>query len=360
MTGTDYYNAYIANSKQYQEDIYSNFLMGTTNFGKLTVRAGVRDEETNTDALEFNALSSKEVAAAGYAVSAGRATTIPGVQYQFMSRPRVHREGKYGNLFPSASVKYKLLSNLDLQVGYSKTIKRPQFGDVAGVWVINDDALTITAPNVNLKPEMSNNYSVRVARYFEPVGTAAINFFQNNVTGLHLANTRISGADFNPADPTYDSYTFITTAQSANEVRIRGMELEYSQSLSFLPQPFKGFGVRANYTRNYAQVIIANMAPHLISAGLTYSNNPVNLYANMNWASSTSTNTTGTQYLRHRINIDIGGSYRFNSKISGFFSVRNILNEPYIQMEQVGNVPAMVRFYQKFGVTPTVGVKSEF
>ncbi|MSU48924.1 MAG: TonB-dependent receptor [Opitutus sp.] len=360
MTGTDFYNATVANAKQYQEDIRSIFLMGTTKVGNLNLRAGLRREETETDSLEFDARSSREVAAAGHAVAAGRATTIPGVQYQFLSRPRVHRLGNYDHLFPSASAKYNLTRSLDLQVGISKTVKRAQFGDVAGVWVINDDTLTVTAPNANLKPETSSNYSVRLARYFEPVGLVAINFFQNDIKGLHRANTRVSGTQFNPDDPTYDGYTFVTTTQSESKVRLRGMELEYSQSLSFLPRPFNGLGLRASYTRNYAQVIVANMTPHLVSAGLNYAPGRMNAYANMNWASSRPTVASGNQYQRHRLNLDVGGSYRLTSRLNGFFSVRNVLNQPFVVMERVGNNPAASQFFQKFGITPTVGVRTTF
>lgn len=360
MSGTDYYNAVIANAKHYEEDITSLFVMGTTTLGKLNLRAGVRQEETETDSLEYNALTSREVTSAGFPVTGGRATTIPGVQYQFLSRPRIHRLGNYDNVFPSAALKYSFTRSLDLQVGFSTTVKRPQFGDVAGVWVINDDALTVTAPNVNLKPETSTNYSVRLARYFEPVGLVAMNFFQNDINDLHLANTRISSEQFNPGDPTYDGYTFVTTAQSERNVRVRGMEFEYSQSLSFLPGVLSGLGFRASYTRNYAQVVVTNMSPHLASAGLSYARGRLNAYANMNWGGSRPTVANGTRFLRHRLNVDVGGSFRIAPRVSAFFSVRNVLNEPYIIMEKIGNNPAAAQFFQKFGVTPTVGVKTTF
>ena len=360
MTGTDYYNGYIANKKQFEEDISAFFLMGTTKLGRLGLRAGLRREETETDSREFDALSSRAVSAAGFAVSGGRATSIAGVQYQYQSRPPIHRTGQYDNLFPSASAKYSLGRNLDLQVGFSKTIKRPSVTNVAGVWLINDDTLFITAPNVNLKPELSTNYSVRLVRYFEPVGLVAVNVFQNDIKGLHLPNTRVSSAEFEAGDATYDGYTFVTTAQSNNNVRVRGMELEYSQSLSFLPPPFKGLGVRASYTRNYAQVIVADMTPHLVSGGLTYAYARASVYANMNWASSRPINATGTQYQRHRASLDIGGSYRFSTRLSAFYSVRNVLNDPFIRMEKINNNPAAAQFVQKFGVTPTIGVRTMF
>jgi hypothetical protein len=80
----------------------------------------------------------------------------------------------------------------------------------------------------------------------------------------------------------------------------------------------------------------------------------------MNWASSRPINANNTQYQRHRINVDVGGSYRVAPKVLAFFSVRNVLNEPFIRMQKVGDAPAAALFYQKFGVTPTVGVRTTF
>jgi iron complex outermembrane receptor protein len=360
LTATNYYNATIANEKDFEENITSFYVMGTTKLGPVNLRAGLRREETETDSLEFDALSSSEVRAGGHAVAAGRATTIPGLDYQFRSRPPISRTGGYDNMFPSASVKYNITRQLDLQVGFSRTIKRPQVASLAGVWLINDDDLTVNAPNVNLKPEYSDNYSVRLARYFEPVGVAALNFFQNKIEGLHQTGTRIGSDEFAPGESIYEGYTFITTTQSESDVQVRGMELEYSQSLSFLPRPWSGFSVRASYTRNYAQVIVANMSPHLVSAGLTYAHRRGQFYANMNWASSRPINAAGTQYQRHRISLDVGGSHRLTPKVSAFFSVRNVLNDPFIRMQKVGDTPAAAQFFQKFGVTPTIGVRATF
>jgi iron complex outermembrane receptor protein len=360
LTATNFYNAAIANERDFDESITAFYLMGTTRIGAFNVRAGLRREDTETDAMEFDVRSSSEVRAAGYAVAGGRATTIPGLQYQYLSRPKTHRTGSYDNLFPSAAVKYNLTRQLDLQVGFSRTIRRPSVTSLAGVWTVDDDLLTVNAPNVNLKPEYSDNFSVRLARYFEPIGVMAVNFFQNDIEGLHQTGTRIGSEEFAPGETLYDGYTFITTTQSQDDVRVRGMELEYSQSLSFLPRPFSGFGVRANYTRNYAQVTVANMSPHLVSAGLNYAHRRGQLYANMNWASSRPINAANTQYQRNRINVDVGGSFRVTRQVLAFFSVRNVLNEPFIRMQKVGDTPAAALFYQKFGVTPTVGVRATF
>jgi TonB-dependent receptor len=361
ITAANYYNAFIGNRRNYEETIDAGFLMGTTTIGKFVVRAGLRREETSSDALEFDPRSVAELAAAGFSETAGRATTIPGLEYQFFSKPKIHRTGGYNNMFPSASLKYKISQNFDAQLGFSSTIRRPTFRDVAGVWVINDDNLTVSAPNTSLKPETSKNIAARIAYYFEPVGILAANVYQNNVKGLFISN-RLTAEEYGyQGDLDLSNYEFITTTASANDVTVRGMELEYSQSLSFLPAPFKGLNVRASYTRSYASIRKANMIPHSINGGLSYSYRGLNIYSSLTWRDNYPTTITGNpRFYRHRTNLDIGGGYRITNKISFFFAARNLFNEPYLIMEQVGANAPVVQFYEVNGTNWTFGIKSVF
>jgi iron complex outermembrane recepter protein len=361
MTATNYYNAFIANRRDYEETIDAAFLMGTATVGKFVVRAGLRREETSTDALQFDPRSAAQLAAAGFPETAGRATTIEGLEYQYLSKPRVHHEGGYNNMFPSASLKYKINDHFDAQFGFSSTIRRPTFRDVAGVWSINDDNLTVTAPNTSLKPETSKNLAARIAYYFEPVGILAANVYQNNVKGLFITN-RLTAQEYGyDGDLDLSNYEFITTTASANDVTVRGMELEYSQSLSFLPQPFKGLNVRASYTRSYASIAKANMVPHSINGGLSYAYRGFNIYSSLTWRDNYPTTVTGNpRFYRHRSNLDIGGGYRITPKISFFFAARNLFNAPYLIMEEVGANAPVVQISEVNGTNWTFGIKSVF
>ena len=359
MTATNYYNAFVANRRYYEEEIDAAFVMGTASFNKLSIRAGLRREETSTDAEEFDPRTPEELAAAGFAEANGIASTIPGLEYQYFSKSKIHRTGTYSNLFPSGSLKYRFNRNLDLHLGFSSTIRRPTFRDLAGVWIINDENLTVSAPNPSLKPERSKNFSARLAYYFEPVGIFAINAFQNNVRGLFISN-RLTAEEFGySGDEDLSAYEFITTTSSEEEVTVRGMEYEYSQSLSFLPHPFSGLNVRASYTRNYAQIKVANMIPHSINAGLSYTYGRFSGYANMNWRDAYPTTVSGTpRFYRHRTNLDIGGNFRLTNRVSMFFSARNLFNEPYIILEQMGDNPAVGQMYESNGTNWTFGIKS--
>jgi len=359
ITATNFYNAFIGNRRNFEETIDAGFIMGTATFGRLSVRAGLRRETTSTDSLEFTPRSPADLNAAGFTDTAGRANTIDGLKYQFYSKPKTHRKGNYANLFPSASLKYKISQNLDTQLGFSSTIRRPTFRDISGVWDINDDNFTVRTPNPSLQPETSKNLAARLAYYFEPVGILAINGYQNTVKGLFISGNKTATEFGYQGDLDLSNYTFITTTQSSRRIIVRGMEYEYSQSLSFLPPPFKGLNIRASYSRNYAEIPTVNMIPHSINAGLSYAHGRVNIYSNMNWRDNFPNTVTGNlRFYRHRANLDVGGGYRLTDKISLFCAARNLFNAPYLIMEQVGANAPVVQFYEVNGTNWTFGVKS--
>lgn len=355
---SNYFSANVTNNRNYVERIDAAFFMGTASIGKASVRAGLRGERTSTDALEFDPLSNEEVRAAGFPATS-RATTIPGINYQFFTKPRIHRRGEYDNLFPSASFKYNFTPNLNFHAGYSSTIRRPQIAQIAGVWQINDQTLRATIPNVGLKPETSDNYSARFAYYFEPVGIIGVSVFENRVVDLHRSN-ELTAAEFGYTEEDLANYTFITTTNGPDRVTIRGMEVEYSQGLSFLPGPLKGLSVRASYTRSYAEVITPRLAPHSISWGFSYSFRRFNAVVNNRWSDDVPTNTTGRNYVRHRATVDVEAGYRLTQRYRLFASARNLTNEPFISMQKPDANPAVWSNYQVFGTTWTFGVKGVF
>jgi TonB-dependent receptor len=341
----NFYESYVARRRRYYERVDSSFLMGTASLRGLTLRAGLRWEGTSTEASEADTRTPAELRAAGFPVNAaGRATTIPGIQYQFLSQPRVKRTGDYDNLFPSASVKYGLRRNLDFHFGYSSTIRRPSYVNLAGVWIVNDTALTVTSPNPRLKPETANNYAARLAYYFEPVGQLAVTLTERKVRNLFITD-RLTAEEFGyTGDDELLGYEFITTDNGPGTIRMRSMEWEYNQSLSFLGALFRRLSVRASYTRLYAEVPRANLTPHLASGGINYTYNRLNLYTNWNWTDDVNTNLAGTTFRRHRTNVDAGAGWRLSPTYSLSVSVRNLTDTPYINLQRfAGGRTALTR-----------------
>lgn len=357
----NFYQSYVARRRRLYERIDSGYLMGTGKLRNITLRAGLRWEATHTETSEADARKPAEVRAAGFPVAAsGIATTIPGIQYQFLSRPRVKHEGSYDNFFPSASLKYNLMPNLDLLLGYSATIRRAPYASVSGVWTINDTNRTVTLPNPTLKPEMSDNYSARLAYYFEPVGQLSATVSERKVDKLFITDTLTAAEYGYTGNDELSTYDFITTSNATDRVRIRSMEIEYSQNLARFGPWFKPFVARAAYTRLYAEVPRANLTPHLASGGLNYTYRRLNLYGNWTWAANYNTNVAGTNYRRHRSNLDVGGGFRLSNNYSLSLSVRNVLNTPFINMQTLATGPTVIQRHEIVGSVWTMAIKGAY
>ncbi|WP_206742905.1 TonB-dependent receptor [Erythrobacter sp. SG61-1L] len=369
MTATNYYNANIGNSRHFDEDTYAAYAMATAQpLEWLAVRAGLRWEQTRTAALEPDPLSAAEVIEAGYAVSSttGQATTIEGLQYQYESRPRVPRKGNYDYFFPSASAKISFTDSLDLQLGYSRTIRRPEVDVLAGVWSVNETTQTVTVPNPGLTPELSDNYSVRLVKYFEPVGLIGINYFRNELKGA-FQTQEFTAQEFGYTGTEYADYTFRTTATvGEGTISIQGVELELNYSLErLLPKPFKGLTLRGSYTYTHPNQPISLTPENMFTMALAYKSGPVRLYLNTVWTDDRpATISTGT-YDKARWDVNLSGNYRFRRGLEGFFSVRNLLNRATYRLapgvtNDAGSVPDHVANYNNAGVSGTIGVRATF
>lgn len=326
---SEWYRIHVGNSYVYDEDVDALYFMGTAQLSdRLTARAGLRWERTKTDALEHDPLSVEEVADVGYAVNSGTglATTVEGLQYQFLTNPKTHRKGRYDYFFPSGSIKYSFTDSLDLQVGYSRTIRRPQINQVSGVWTINEEDMRIRAPNVSLEPEVSDNLSIRVAKYFEPVGLVSLNYFQNRVNGLFQSEEMTAG-EFGYTGDEYADYTFITTRTvDGDAIRIHGWELEFNHPMDYLPGALSGLSVRGSYTRNSPEIPIAGMADELGSVSLSWRHGPARLNLSGVWTGDKYRSTTPSWWAE-RWNTSLSGSFHLAKGVEAFFSVNNLLDQ---------------------------------
>jgi TonB-dependent receptor len=324
-TAENYYTSYYANKRDFNQTVSAAYGMANTRIGKWQFQGGLRWERTATDAKEFQPLPAAQVLAAGFPINATtrRATTIPGLDYQYGSRPRVIRSGEYDEFFPSVSARYAIRPNLSAQFGYSFAISRPPIDALAGVWSVNDTAMLVTAPNPDLKPELSHNYVGRLAWYFEPVGSFTLLVQQNEISNIRLTR-RYTADEFGYGDdPAYEGYEFQSQDNGDRLYRFRNFELGYNQQLSFLPGPFRSTSVNLSYTRSYANQWRAGVVPNKITGGLGWNYGRVNLRLGGIWQDDTPYTTLFGRYQRHNIKFDLSGGFRLSGRTNLFFQGRN-------------------------------------
>ncbi|WP_292045352.1 MULTISPECIES: TonB-dependent receptor [unclassified Brevundimonas] len=152
------------------------------------------------------------------------------------------RKGGYDQLLPSATFAYDLASDLRLKLGASRSLGRPNPGDIAQRERRSDTNATISRGNPDLRPRVSTNLDV------------GLEYYLPNRNGL------ISAALFSKAiddeivtrktEEIIDGVTYLVTQpQNAEGADVWGVELGViANRLTFLPEQFQGFGVSGNLT----------------------------------------------------------------------------------------------------------------
>ncbi len=360
-TADSYYNAFIANTRNVKQTVTSTYAMADVRPGsRLQIRAGLRWENTLSQSRETDPLPAAQVIAAGFPVNAARrASTIPGVIYQYFSRPLITRRAEYDDFFPSVSAKYSLGRNLQAQVGFNRAISRPSLDAISGTWAINDVSYIVTAPNPNLQPEFSKNYVARLAYYFEPVGSLTFTLTQNDVTNLRETHDHTAEEFGYGDDPQFAGYDFRTQTNSAEHRRFRGMEFGYSQTLSFLPRPLRGTTVNVAYTRGYANQRRPGLSPHRASGSIAYGYERFTARVSAVWSADTPFGSNYGTYRRHEIKYDLNVGWRLTGRYALFAQGRNFLNGSnlnFLSPVVEGEGGALQRL-ESHGVTWVFGVK---
>ena len=366
-TPDNFYNSFVANSRDLSQTVIAGFIQFDTIISpKMTLRYGVRFEETSNEFNEFDPRRRDEVIAAGHPWNntTSRSTTFAGLEYQYFSQPKVVRESKYDDMFPSLLFKYKILQNLEFQAGFNQAISRPPVDNLTGVWIIDEINERVTAPNAALMPEYSDNYQTRLAYYFEgrSPGQLSVAFSQNDISNLRTTYD-FTAEEFGVDDVEFQNFIFRSTDNSTEERRFRGMEVQYNQALGFLPEKFRGTNVNVAYTRAYANVRRNNLAQHRLTSRLGYAYAKFNGSIGMVWRDDSPDGNQG-RYKRALAQFDLSLSYRLHRRASLFIQGRNIFNQPVLWYDTpTGNVEgigSVVTRMQEYGANWVFGVKGTF
>ncbi|KAF1692952.1 TonB-dependent receptor [Pseudoxanthomonas jiangsuensis] len=179
----------------------------------------------------------------------------------------VTAENSYTDVLPSANLKWELADNLVMRFAASKAIARPNFSDMQAYQQLNagtkpgidppDDGSSLSVDNLDLtgssydnpylEPMKANQFDLSLEWYFAPDrgGMAWINVFHKDVKDYFRRQTELvsyPGADGNSYD------YLITRPVNVGTARIQGAEIGWNQFFDFLPAPFDGLGMSANYT----------------------------------------------------------------------------------------------------------------
>lgn len=204
----------------------------------------------------------------------------------------------YTDVLPSLNVRWEPVDNLIVRFAASQAIARPAFSDMQAYQVLSagtregidppdptDPIQTLPVTDLNLtgsstdnpylEPMKANQFDLSLEWYFDPDkgGMAWINLFHKDIKDYFRNQSRLvayPGADGN-------QYEYLVTQTiNTGTARIQGAEIGWNQFFDFLPAPFDGLGLSANYTYIDSSTKIPNEvdAQPVDTDGSTYGDMP--------------------------------------------------------------------------------------
>jgi iron complex outermembrane receptor protein len=154
-------------------------------------------------------------------------------------------KNRYTNVLPSANVAFNVTDDFLVRISGSQTMQRASIADLSPSTFFNATNLSVTGGNVNLDPPISTQADISFEYYMGKSSLISGAVFYKDVKDF-IASFVTSGVDTN-LDPAGRVLVF-SRPENLASAKIKGFEVGIQQFADFLPSPFDGFGIIANYT----------------------------------------------------------------------------------------------------------------
>lgn len=284
----------------------------------------------------------------------------------------------YSDILPSFNLNFQISDDDQLRFAYAKVMSRPDMGTMAnsgnfnwvedqdeGRYQINLDSST----SPFLRPFYANQYDVSFEHYFTEtegafvfalwykdidnmVGDGEDKDFDYAAAGIKVPptpenklNDPITGE---PID--YVNGTYTHAENNADAGYMRGIEIGYTQTFSFLPGYLSGLGANVNFSYTESEIEIESkvpgedgapspiegLSPRVLSATLFYdwdekfSARVSGRYRSPYLSEQIAIGSSQSAYFQEETIISAQMSYNFTENLQGVISADNITDEPNI------------------------------
>jgi iron complex outermembrane receptor protein len=157
----------------------------------------------------------------------------------------VNDRNRYTTVLPSANIAFNVTNDFLIRISGSQTMQRASIADLAPSTFFNATNLSVTGGNSGLKPPISTQADISFEYYTGKSSLISGAFFYKDVQDF-IASFVTSGVDTD-LDPQGRVLTF-SRPENLASAKIKGFEIGVQQFFDFLPSPFDGLGIIANYT----------------------------------------------------------------------------------------------------------------
>ena len=234
---------------------------------------------------------------------------------------------KYTNVLPSANIVFTVSKDFLVRVAAARTMQQAGIAELAPSLFVNTTNRSATGGNATLKPTLSDNFDVSFELYGKRSSLISGAVFYKDVTDV-VASTIVQQQFVG-----FESLGLIPYTRPANvgTAKVKGFELGIQRFFDFLPAPFDGFGVIANYTYSDAKgdnntplVGVSKNSYNLIAL---YEKGPISARVAYNFRDKAAFSFTEGRpdYVDKRSQLDFQIGYDINKQYSVQFQAQNLM-----------------------------------
>ncbi|NKI34158.1 TonB-dependent receptor [Wenzhouxiangella sp. XN79A] len=333
-----------------EEDIYAAYVMAEATLGRLDLLGGLRVETTDIEQDGFRAVVDEDF-------NDGDPVIEP-----------FSGENDYTDLFPNLQARFNLSDNLQLRGSFTRTMTRPGFEDAGARQVVEIEGGERVAEvgNPDLDPFYSNNFDLELSYYAgEVLGAASIGVFYKDITDFFV-RTDVAGEGI------FADFDEVESVINGGDAELFGIELSYVQEFSFLPGPWDGLLLIANYTYvdseadlpgRDSSIRLPFQSDHIANVALGYDKAGLSMRLALNHRGeyldsiNDPEDPSQDEIVREETRLDFTSEYQITENIAALLSVQNITDEPYYAF--YGD-ERFARQFDEFGRTWEFGLRLRF
>lgn len=213
------------------EDIYAAYMMSESEIGRLSVLGGLRVEHT-------------DLGQTGTQLTLDENTNDGAPQFQDLEEDK-----SYTDFFPNLQMRYRFSDRFEMRGAFTQTIARPGFEAAAARQAIEiegsgpDQEKVAEVGNPDLDPLHSTNFDLEGTYYAgEGLGLFSAGLFYKQIDDFFV-NTDVAG------EGEFEDFDEVAQTVNGDTADVLGLELNWVQQFGYLPSPFDGLLMTANYTR---------------------------------------------------------------------------------------------------------------
>ncbi|MBX3146551.1 MAG: TonB-dependent receptor [Gemmatimonadales bacterium] len=308
-----------------KERVTAAYLMSEINLTpSLTILPGVRYEHTKLNSSGFSWNSETETLAPQQATNS------------------------YGNVFPMVHVRYAVTPRTNLRAAFTTAIARPNYFDLVPYRLRDDEDLALGNPS--LSPTTSRNIDLLVEHYADQIGILSAGVFFKQLSDpifVFREDNDLGGETEQP--------------RNGRSGWIRGFEASLQRQLRFLPSPFNGLGLYANYTFTDSEATLPDgrvarlqgQTRHVANAALSYERRGFSAQLSLNYndryVDEYGEEAAEDILVDRHVQLDASASLRLPARATVFAELVNLTNEPYRVFQGDPSRPVQIEYYARWG-----------